>query len=116
MITNKTIEFIEKEINICNQSIDFQTQVAFESQTNQFKKRYRENEALKLTEKLQSLKQIKAELEAWEVVKEKNVKIGLIRTSPNFEVYDSLFNEDTPKKWQITKKEYETIIKVLEVE
>ena len=69
MITNKTIEFIEKEINICNQNIDFQMQLAFESQTNQFKKRYHENEALKLTKKLQLLKQVKSELEAWEVVK-----------------------------------------------
>lgn len=66
MITNKTIEFIEKEINICNQNIDFQMQLVFESQTNQFKKRYHENEALKLTKKLQLLKQVKSELEAWE--------------------------------------------------
>ena len=101
MITNKTIEFIEKEINICNQSIDFQTQVAFESQTNQFKKRYHKNEALKLTEKLQSLKQIKAELEAWEVVKP-CIKEGVSFTLSNF------------LKNNIDK--FETLKKALEVE
>lgn len=98
---NKTIEFIEKEINICNQKIDFQTQVAFESQTNQFKKRYHENEARKLTEKLHSLKQVKAELEAWEVVKP-YIKEGVSFTLSNF------------LKNNIDK--FETLKKALEVE
>ena len=93
---NKTIEFVEKEINICNQSIDFQTQVAFESQTNQFKKIYHENEALKLTEKLQSLKQIKAELEAWEVVKP-CIKEGVSFTLSNF-LKNSIDKFETLKK------------------
>lgn len=101
MITNKTIEFIEKEINICNQNIDFQMQLVFESQTNQFKKRYHENEALKLTEKLQSLKQVKAELEAWEVVKP-YIKEGVSFTLSNF------------LKNNIDK--FETLKKALEVE
>lgn len=65
---------------------------------------------------LEYLRQVECELEAWEVVKKRNVKIGPVRTSPNFEVYDSIHNEDAPKNCQITKKEYETIVKALEVE
>lgn len=63
-----SLEFIEKEIIICNNNIDFQTQLAFEKQEFKLAKRYHENEALKLTERLQTLQQIKSELEAWEVV------------------------------------------------
>lgn len=65
-----TLEYIDKQILFVKQNIDFQMQIAFESQENKFKKRYHENEALKLTEKLQMLEQIKAELEAWEVMNE----------------------------------------------
>jgi homoserine acetyltransferase len=99
----KTIEFVEEEIIICNQNIDFQMQLAFEKQENKFAKRYHENEALKLTEKLQMLHQIKCELEAWEVVKEQT-----LITDGGVIVFHMAFEDDNIY--------YETIKKALEVE
>lgn len=61
-----SLGFIEREIESCKHEIQI-NKIRIE---NQFDKTFYENRAEVINEKLQTLQQIKSELEAWEAVKE----------------------------------------------
>ena len=62
---------------------------------------------------LQHFQQIKTELEAWEVIKDKNVDIWTIRMTENYDHF--LFEYHYEEDEYLTRKEYELIKKALEV-
>lgn len=109
------LEWINEQIEECDEMIEH---------LKIKKDKYSKNKSLvetynkhikNLTGVKQHFEQIKSELEAWEIVKNKNVKVSKVKSSPNFQVYDSLFNSDEIEKYRITEIEYDTIIKTLEV-
>lgn len=63
-------------------------------------------------DRLKTLQQIKAELEAWEIAKAKEVDILDVKTSLDLET----FNLDLVKTYQLTDYEYKTLKKALGVE
>ena len=65
--------------------------------------------------KIKNFEQIKCELEAWEVVKDKKVDIYQIIHSYNFNIL-TISQQNDPRCYQLNEQEYETIKKALEVE
>ena len=108
-----SLEFIEKEIKNAKELLKRLEKLKVIS--NKYELQLNEVLEKDTQEKLFYLQQIKSELEAWEVVKNKNVKIGTVRTSPNYEVFNSLFNSNTIEKNRITEIEFDIIQKALEV-
>lgn len=109
-----SLEFIEKQIEQ-EQGIIKTYEECFKIDKTEFDKQITRGYIQIHQKNINQLQQIKAELEAWEVVKDKNVKIGTVRTSPNYEVFNSLFNSDTIEKNRITEIEFDIIQKALEV-
>lgn len=97
---NKTIEFVEKEIEnskeFLDRAIHYNLTICIKNETK----------------KLETLQQIKCVLEAWRVVKDKSVDIHDIIHCSSLEV----FNCGLYKDYQLTEEEYQKIKKALGVE
>lgn len=102
------LEWIDKQILLVKENIQYHKDLLAESEEE-----YTDEiiSVIKLLEpELQILQQIKIELEAWEVVKNKCVDMHDIIYCSNLEVYNTLLY----KEYQLTEKEYKIIKKALE--
>lgn len=104
------LEFINKEIERTKTSCD-----SFKIDYEFFHRDSDKRDYEKLEEKLYYLQQIKTDLEAWEIVKLKEVDLFDIICSTDYKQY-KLENDDLLKQYFLNKKEYETIKKALEVD
>lgn len=92
-----SLEFIEKEIKYEKERIKIW------------------DSKLKSSQTLTHLQQIKNDLEAWEVVKLKEVDLYDVTHTTNYKQYESE-NVDLLKEYFLTQQEYEIIKKALEVD
>ena len=108
-----SLEFIEKEIKNAKELL----QRLEKLKVNSNKYELQLNEVLEkdTQEKLFYLYQIKAKLEAWEIVKSKEVDLYDVIHTTDYEQY-KLENEDLLEQYILDQLEYETIKKALEVE
>lgn len=108
------LEFIEILIEKTKKQIELHTMAVNSIHSVDFIDFHKEN--LKENKiKLQILEQIKTDLEAWEVVKLKEVDLYDVIHTTNYKQYESE-NVDLLKQYFLTQQEYEKIKKALEVE
>ena len=110
-MTMNSLEFIKKEIRKTQRSISFVSNNLELLNENKITPDFLLARLESLNNRLIYLQQIKAELEAWEVAKNKCVDIHDIINCSNLEVYNTLLY----KEYQLTEKEYQIIKKALEV-
>lgn len=117
------LEFIDKYIELLKQKIESSKESARLYYANDdwaFGEMEEENR-VGYEEELELFKQIKNDLEAWEVVKNKMVDILMVMLyfdnlqEYNNYVKDTLKKENNYKKCILTKQEYETLKKALKV-
>ena len=108
---SKTIEFVEEKIKMLNVVIESTVKIIKEfdgiASADSYKKLVEDH-----LKEIGTFQQIKVELEAWEIVKEKQVDIFYINVCKNAESYNKY--KTSIKK--LTNDEFDKLKKALEVE
>lgn len=110
-----SLEFIKREIKNQKETIDIAKEY-IKAGILIFPAEKINKENLKcMEEQLKTLQQIKTDLEAWEVVKLKEVDLYDVIHTTNYKQYKSE-NVDLLKEYFLTQQEYEIIKRALEVD
>ncbi len=111
---SKTIEFVDEKIKMLNVAIESAVKIVKEFDgivpVDSYKKLVEEH-----LKEIQTLEQIKCELEAWEVVK-RELKLTLTEDKQKYDFVYYWLNYHPYELLEIEKKDYQKLKKALEVE